>query len=511
MAIPQAVAASVLTPGLYLSVDLLAGAASPGTGTLRVALLGSKSSAGDLTVDTEVRTGAGADSAATAFGPGTPAHLAAKQIYAQYPTAIVDFCAPTAGSGTATLDVTFSGAPTSNTAVDFDIMGRTFQVEWLVGEDADDMRDNAIAAINELANDLFVVASSGGSGIVTIDAKTAGNEGNDVLVKVTLANAQTGTEAVSGAATLTNLSGGSTDPTYTTALTSISGQEYHLIVPCLSNTDVANTASTNNMSRTINHINTYNSGLAAKLQQVVCGITTTVGAAVAAAPSANGAQNDPVGELILCIAGRGLPAELAGREAGGRLAAESIDPAANRIGEIMSEYIGAEDKIADKPTLAESETALGAGVSLITYTAQDQEVLARAITTHSQDSSGAPDRRLLDVQNVSATYIVARDMRSALPAEFPQAKIQPDAAPGEDPPPKGVIEERDIKAFIVSRLRFWQSEGVVTKASLDTAIEDETLIVQVNATDPTQVDIVMPFSIIQPLAKFGVTVQRVPN
>ena len=72
----------------------------------------------------------------------------------------------------------------------------------------------------------------------------------------------------------------------------------------------------------------------------------------------------------------------------------------------------------------------------------------------------------------------------------------------------GVIEERDIKAFVIGRLRLFQAAGVVTKASLDTAIESGTLIVQVNALDSTQVDIVLPFSIVPPLAKFGVVMGR---
>ncbi len=512
MAIPLAVSPGVLTPGLYMNVDLLAGAASPNTGTLRIALMGSKSASGDLTVDTEVRVGGGADTAGVAFGLGTPAHLAAVQIYEQYPTAIVDFIAPTAGAGTAQLNLTLSGTTTSNNSIDIDVMGRTFQIAWLTAETADAVADKIVAAINERTADLFVTAIDGGVGIVTIDAKTAGNEGNDVKVTAVLTNAATGTEAIAGAATPTPLVGGATDPVYTTALSNISGQEYHLILPCLSNTDITNIATKNNFGLLVDHINTLNTGLNASLQQGVAGCSVaSIGSITAAAPAANGAQNDPVGEIIYCINGRGLPAELGGREVGGRIAAESIDPAANRIGEVVNQYIGAVDRIADKPTIAESETILGAGVSLISYTAQGLEVLVRAITTHSQDSAGAPDRRLLDVQNVSATYIVARDVRAALPAEFPQTKISKDVPPGDDPPPKGVIEERDIKAFLISRLQFWVTQGVITQDSLTTAVTGGTLIVEVNDSDATQVDIVLPFSIVQPLAKFGVVVQRVPN
>lgn len=509
MAIPQAVAASVLTPGLYLVVDLLAGAASPGTGQLKVALMGSKSSAGDLTNDTEVRAGGGESSASVAFGPGTPAHLAAKLLYQKFPAAVVDFIAPAPGAGTATLDVTLSGAPSSNNSILCDVMGRTFEIAWLVGETADEVADKIIAKINELTSDLACTAVDGGVGVVTINSKVAGNVGNDIKVKFNLSLAQTDTEAVD-TNTFTPLAGGTTDPDFAAALSAIKGEEYAYILPALSNTDAANTASQSNWSKIIDHIDSLNTGKDAKLQQVVVGMSSSIAAATAAAVDANGGQNSEKGECILCVNGRGLPAELAGDEVGGWLAGLSIDPAVNRIGE-ESNYIGAEDKIDDKPTLAESETALGAGVSLISYNAQNQEVLVRAITTHSQDAAGGPDRRLLDGQNVAATYIVARDMRSALPAQFPNAKISKNTAPGEDPPPKGVIEERDIEAFIVSRLEFWVAQGVITRQSLDDARANGTLIVQVNASDPTQVDIVMPFSIVQPLAKIGVVVQRVPN
>lgn len=510
MSIPKAVGPGTLTPGLYLVVDLLAGAASPGTGTLRVALMGTKSSAGDLVDDTEVRQGGGEVSAQTAFGIGTAPALAAKLIYDTFPAAVVDFISPAAGAGVATLDVTLSGAPTTNNSVLCDVMGREFEVGWLTGETADDVKDKIIDAINQRTAELACVASDGGVGVVTIDSKVAGNIGNDIKVQFILGAAQSGTEAVD-TNTPTPLAGGTTDPDFTNALAALEGQEYAYILPCLSNTDIANIATANNASRVIAHINNFNTGLNAKLEQMVVGITTTIAEATASSVAANSCGNDPTGELVLCINGRGLPSELAGREVGGWLLGLSTDPAVNRIDELMTGYIGAKDKIADNPTVAQSETAIGNGVALVGYTAQGQERMLRPVTTHSQDATGAPDRRLLDAQNVAATYIVARDMRSALPAEFPNAKLSKDTEPGEDPPPRGVIEERDIKQFVISRLRFWQTQGVITKQSLDTAINGGTLIVEVDPQDATQVNIVLPFSIVQPLAKFGVVVQRVPN
>lgn len=510
MTIELAVAPSQLTPGLYLKVNLLAGASSDSSGVLRVALVSPQTTGGNLTDDTEVREGGGSDTAATAFGTGALGHLAAKLLYALFPAAQVDFIAPAVGAGLATLDVTFTGVPTSNNAVRFDIMGRTFDLAWLVGESVDDMKDKAIAAILERTADLFVTAVSGGVGVVTINAKHAGNAGNDVLVKAILLNAQSGSEAVD-TNTATNLVGGTTDPVLTTALSNLEGREYAVILPCLSNADVAEIAATNNVNRVITHIDSLNEGLQAKLQQVVAALTTSLAAALATTIDAESFNNDEVGELVLATAGRGLPCELAGAEVGDWLKEYSIDPAANRIGDRMTGYIGAEDFVSETPSLSESESAIGGGVSIISYTDGGDPFIVRPITTHSQDDAGGPDRRLLDVQNVVATYVVARRLRTRIPQEFPKAKIQKDATNLEEAPPPGVTEERDVKAFVISDLRAEQARGIITRASLDAAIDDGTLIVQVNEQDATQLDIIAPFKIVPPLAKTGLVVQRQPN
>jgi phage tail sheath gpL-like len=512
MSIPLAVSPSTLVPGVYLTVDLLAGVASPGTGTLKIALLATQSSGGDLTDDTEVRAGTGIAGARTAFGAGTLGALMAEAIYNRVPTAQIDFISPTAGAGTATLAITLAGTPTSNNVIDVDIMGRNWEVEWLTGETSVALATRLISSIVQRTNSLACTATSGGASICTINSKVAGNVGNDIKVRMTLRNGTTGTETINaGTSVSAPLASGTSDPDFTSALAAIAGTEYHYIVPALSNTDAANVASANNLSKIKTHIDTYDSGINAKLQQFVAGITTTVALAIASAPSSNSAGNSPYGELILCINGRGLPGELAAVEAADRLYEISRDPAANRIGADMTAYIGAYDKIADRPTDAELQSAISNGVSIIDYTAQGLERLSRAVTTHSQDDAGGSDVRLLDTQNVDAAFIVSRDLQSSHAIEFQGAKISEDREAGDDPVPAGVTEERDIKAFVISRLRFWERQGVVDGPSLDTAITGGSLIVQVNASDPTQVDEVIPFEIIQPLAKIGVVAQRKPS
>ena len=110
MTFPLAVAASVRSPGLALSVNLTASAASPGSAGLRGCIMASKGTGlGTITADTELVQGlAGPDDASTRLGAGTPGHLCAKALFAEYPLAQIDLVAPTEPAGNAaTATVTF--------------------------------------------------------------------------------------------------------------------------------------------------------------------------------------------------------------------------------------------------------------------------------------------------------------------------------------------------------------------------------------------------------------------
>jgi phage tail sheath gpL-like len=500
---------SAVTPGLYLKVDLNAGPSSPGTGSRRFCVIATQSSSGDLTDDTELRTLTGEDSAITAFGPGTLGHLACKIIYAKWPAAIVDAISPTAGTGTATLAVTAAGAPTSASTADVDVAGRTTAITWEVGESPTAFAAKIIDWINGLDEDLPVTSAAGAAGVLNINSKVTGNIGNDVIVKIKLRE-QTGTETLTGAVTPTNLASGTTDPDLTTALTALVGRTYRYIVPCLSNTDVANVGTANNISKIRTHINLYNEGLDARLQQQVVGYTGSVASAIASTPHTNSGGNDGTGEMILCISGRSLPAEFGAREAVGRGYATSLDPAANRINEMMDLLYGAHDVVADKPTPSESEQVVGGGCSLISYTAQEALYLVRGVTMHSQTAAGGADRRLLDTQNVDATYDIAEDLQTALPEAFQGCKLTADSDNPTDPIPPKTIMPKDVKVFIVTRMEVWADKGVVDRTKLRAAVEAGDFIVEINSTDASQLDIVVPASILPPLAKMGTQVNRIP-
>lgn len=500
MGIQLAVSPTALVPGLYLIANLLAGASNPGTQPLKGVLLAPKSSAGTLTVDTEVRLIGSPDDAKTAFGTKSPGYLFAVQFFGENPTGILYGVAPTASAGaSATGTITFGSTPTSARTVRVTVAGRVIDIAWAASETADALKTRAIALING-RDDMPCTASSGGVGILTLTFPVAGPWGNDVTYYVELIDGAGGTAATAAV----NFTGGTTEPDFTTALATISGTQYDYIGIAVSNADAQSASASSNPGRLKTHINGLNTGLNAKLEQGVVGIT----GALASAKTGAVGRNEPTMEYVFCMAGQSLPAEFGGAEMGARMREVALNPAKNRIGTVLAGVQGARDLTADTPSTSESEDALGNGLSIVTYNASGQCVMQRPVTTHSQDSSGNPDRRCLDTSGPDGTYAVGNDVKTFLPAEFFQVNVAKDQPAGEEPLPEGVVEERDIKASLIARLRFWQRRGVVRRDKLDEAIAGGTLIVRVNPSDETQVDMVIPLGIFKHLAKMGVVINK---
>jgi phage tail sheath gpL-like len=500
MGITKAVSPSVKVPGLYLVVNLLAGVQSPGTAAQRALVMAPESTAGTLTADTEIRLLSSADDAKTAFGTKTPGYLFAAQFFAENPTGVLYAIAPTASAGAAaTGTITFASTPSASRTARIIIAGRVIDVAWNANEAADTVKTRAIGLINA-RDDVPAVASSGGVGVLTLTFPVPGPWGNDVLYSVKLIDGAGGTAVPAGS----QFAGGTTEPDFTNALATAAGQKWDFIGLCCSNADATSASTTSNPGRLKTHINTYNTGLNANLQQGMVGATGSL----SGVKTGTIGRNEPTIEMPFCMNGQGLPSELCGAEIGGRMAALALDPNPNRIGAPHPFYLGAADLIADTPTFAELQDALSNGVSIVTYDAQGTPIMARPITTHSQDANGNPDSRALDVSGIDGIYAVANDLEVFLPQAFKGAKVTKDLEPGDEPPPAGVVEERDIKTETITRLRFWVSAGVVRRDLLDQAIADGSLIVQVDPSDNSQVNLVVPLGIFPLLAKFGLVVNK---
>src|SRR5262245_54978296 len=125
MGVPTVVSPATKTPGVYLRVDLLAGASSPGSAKLRALIIAQRSDAGTIKPDIEIREAiGGADDARGVWGPGTQGHLGALRLFRRYGVALVHGAAPTASTGApATGAFTLTGSPTSESSLRVVIKG----------------------------------------------------------------------------------------------------------------------------------------------------------------------------------------------------------------------------------------------------------------------------------------------------------------------------------------------------------------------------------------------------
>lgn len=502
--IPLAVAPSVRSPGLYLAVDLKSGAPSPGSAALRAVLIAPKTSSGTITVNTELaQSVSGEAEAAVLGGAGSLLHLGARRFFEENPLGTLDVVAPILSGTAATGTLTFAGTPTGAWSIDLRVKGVLLETYWAAGESATVFAARARDAVNAAGDRLPVTAASV-AGALNFTAKAEGAWGNDVKLQATIRRGGTGTApTVDAAATITkNLTGGVGEPDLTIALSLIAGREYDKIIPGLSNADV--TAGTNT-GRIRTHVIALGAGASAKLQSWIAGHTATI----ANAKTASAALNHELGQAVYCQQAQSLPVEWACAEAGARMREIAIDPAVNRIqARYLAELYGPTDRVADELNTSEVEDLLQSGVTPVTFDSTGTPRPDRPITTYFLTETSAPDDRVLDTSVVDGTFAVARDLRSFLPAEFPQQKILPAMPQGEDLP-DGVITVSEIKLAIDSRVQgFWIPRGVVRGDRWRAARDAGTFIVRVNPSDNTQVDVVTPFAIVPPLAKFSLVVQH---
>lgn len=500
---PLAVNPQAKTPGFALAVNLLGGLPSSAASSPRALIMASKSSAGSITAGSELRRGvSGADEVKTLLGPGTPGHLCAVQLFKAHPLAKVDIIAPADPAGTAaTGTVTFGGTVTATQVVRLWIKGYQLDITRGVGVSATDAGELLEEAINA-ATDYLPVSASNSSGTVTLTCKLTGPIGNDVTLYHEILEGAGGTVALSGAA----LTSGATEAAFTTAISNITSWEYDFIIPCVSNADAQASSSSSNPGRIKTHIDDNDTGLSAKLQQAIVGLTGSLSSAIT---GANGRNFGPM-QYVFCMNGKSLGCEFAGWEAGRRMVEEERDPAANRIGddERISGLYGAHDLVADKPTDAEVEQALSEGISIFNYDAQGDMYLVAPITTYSADASGNADGRLFYVSKVSGAYAFAKALRRRLPIEYRGAKISEDLGADDELPPHGVVQVREVRASVVEVGREFCTRGVFDRTKFEDAVASGDLMVRINPDNGSQVDIVVPADIVNPLARFSTVVLR---
>lgn len=500
MTLPTAVTSSTKTPGFYIAINLLAGPANPGSSALRALLIAQKNTAdGNITADTEVRKCFGPDDVKAAVGEGSPGHLSAIQMFLAFGALALDVASPLVNGGgvTAVWEYTISGAPTSNMVFTFDVKGQLIgPVSWAVGEAITVFRTRAIAAFNAV-RPLPVIAGAGGTTAkLDLTAKSPGPWGNDVTCGVTVVSGAGG--AVSAPTLLTT---GVGEFNVTNVLSQVQVTEYAAIGLATSNADAADNSASSNAARVLAQVIAKKIGNNAALQFMFVGHTGSISNVELGAIGRNGVD----ATYAYCQNAQSLPAEVMGWELGDAMRWYQTRANYNRIGNRAPSLIGSKNPQADVMTPLEVEDLLNHGVAPYDFAPNSttQIALIDPITTHSMDALGNPDFRCFYQSDVWGSNFIVRDLRVAVPQEFPNCSITEDLPPGDDQLPPGVVERKDVANFVYSRVRGGVRQGIVDGVALEASIADGSFAIELDEVDASQVNIFMPFEIVKPLAKFS--------
>lgn len=510
MSPPTAVSPTVRSTGVAVSVNMFAGARSPGTGALKVLLLGVKTTAGGgtITADTQLeRNVSGPDAVSTLLGSGSLGHLASKAIFTEYGLAQVDVAAPAEPAGVAASKTfTFASTPIVAQTVTGIFHGRSIALTWLASEAAATFVARFVAAVNAKSSDLFVIASNPSGADFKVTAKAKGTCGNDVYAVVKLTDGSGGTVDAS-----TESKGYLTSGTLACDPTNVLGlvvpREYDFILCCESNAEAIANSATSVYGKIQTHINTYNTGLAAKLQQQIVGCTDTQANALVG----SNARNSPWVSMKSAQKFQSLPCEVAGAELGQRLREVSTYPVKNRcLMEYLATLYPPYDPVTYALSAAQVEAALQGGLSPVQYTEAGKCYPRRPITTYWVDALSAADDRALDVTRSDGILAVTKDVRAELGGIFLGKSLSKDVPEGADTPPPDVIQERAAKTAAIGRMRFWATtRGVLDSAKLEASIANGEVIAQIDPSDGTQFDFVLPMATIKIAAKVSIVANQV--
>ena len=290
-----------------------------------------------------------------------------------------------------------------------------------VADAATAIATNLAAAINAVP-DLPVTATVAGA-VITVTARNKGLAGNGIDLRMNYLGALGGETTPAGVTlTFSNpvangslLLGGTTNPTLTTALTNIAGDQTFDFIVCPYTDSASLTAMDLFLNDTV--------GRWSWVQEIFGGYFTayrgTLSAQVTFGTSRNGQHGSAFGLFDTPTPDFLCAADYAAQDA----VSLRADPALPL--QTLALNVAAEP-LASRFNISQRNTLLYSGIS--THKVSDAGVVSidRAITLYQVNAAGAPDNSYLDVETMYTLQFVIRDMRIYLQTLFARVKLVAD-------------------------------------------------------------------------------------
>lgn len=402
----------------------------------------------------------------TYFGAGSMlAHMVEKSIKANnftetWAIALDDDPAGAAAAGS----IAFTGPATSGGTLYLYIGGRRMTVGVNSADTASAIATAVSAAIN--ANTDLPVTASPTTGTVALTARHKGAAGNKINVRL---NYNTGEANPAGVtATVTALTGGTSNPDVAAAIAALGDVQYNVFA--FPYTDAVSLTA----------IETELASRWGPMRQIEGMAFTADNGNHSTLGVLGDGRNSPHTSIMGAFGVPNSPWEVAASVAGTVAYYGNIDPARQFKTLPLIDILP--PALADRFTVEERNLLLYDGISTFNIDAGGVVRLERVITTYKTSPSGADDPSYLDAMTPMLLGYLRYDFRNYILRKYPRHKLANDGTRyGQG---QAIITPKVGKAEAIAKFRQWEDMGLVENA----AQFKRDLICERNANDPNRLD-----------------------
>lgn len=391
------------------------------------------------------------------------------------------------GSGVAaTGTITVTAVPTVAGVLYLYIGGQLVTVSLPTGGTVTSIAALINTAIN--ANTDLSVTSSPSVGVITLTAKNKGVSGNDIDIRFNYLGSAGGQSLpTSFAATIVAMASGAVNPSLTTGLANLLDMPFDFIV--LPFTD----------STSLNALQTFlndTTGRWSWQQQVYGHVFTALRGTSGALTTAGLARNDQHATIMGFNDSPTPNWKWAAAIAAVTAISVRADPGVPMQTVALADILA--PPLQSRFTLSIRNTLLFDGSSTFTVSQSGVVALENVVTTYQLNSFSQPDNSYLEIETMYLLMLVLRTLASVVTTKYARVKLAADGtrfAPGSN-----IVTPGIIRADIIAAYKTLEYNGFVQQSALFA----QGLIVQINASNPSRVDVLWPGTLIEQLRIFAV-------
>lgn len=474
--------AGIRTPGAYAEFDPTRATTATGQ-VYRLLVIGQRLGTGTVAAETPTPIRS-AEEASTAFGAGSICHAMAQALFANNVSTEAIFVAVDDPGGGAKATGTFTVAvttPKTGTVYAY-VGGRRYTVAVTAASTDASIATDIAAAITADPNAHVTAAAA--LAVVTVTAKHAGTLGDEIDLRVNHQADEVTPEGVT--VSVAPMSGGTLDPDLANLIAALGDEQYNVIASAYTDA-VALTA------------------LEAELADRFGPLRQIEGVAIAAVDgtfgetSAKGlTRNSPHLTMVGTNKSPTTPWEYAAAVAGVVAFFGASDPARPfqtlPLGGVLA------PRVADRWDQAERDLLLHDGIATTITSPGGTVQIERLITTYRLTPQSVPDTAYLDLTTLLTLGLIRFELRAMMLTRFARSKLAADGTAARAG--SSVVTPSMVRAEILALFRSWEERGLVE--GVDQFKAD--LVVEINATDPTRLDIYLPPNLVNGLRVIGVQI-----